>query len=248
VASRIAVALAVVGLAAMSCQDLGASRATMKGAAEEYQAGDAAALCGRFDPVMLEEISCAAMERMLRQTAAVVGAPVGECSAEASFKVQSFRPLKATGWYRCPFANDQVRLTFTAEVKNHQGRITGLWAESPRLKQAPMLIGVELARTVDERKGALTGPAEEASWAWPRIYIWTSWQNLKTSDLIAIKFIDPEGRAVAAFDHHPKTACYRWWAWIEPASLSVNDPLGDWTAAISINGNEVESYSFKVTR
>ena len=242
----------LIALAPLSgCGEIQESWQACAEAAEYVHLGDAEALCGRFSEKMLEALPCDAVERVLRQTADLVGDPVGRCRWAYTYRVQSVDPVQATAIYKCPFAYQDVKVTVSVEVTESGTRISGLWNDAPSLRSHPVLLRFELCREIDEAKNACIGKRSETSWSEPRISVWNQWQNLRGGDRVAWGWFAPSGQVVADFDYQVEESPpfdYRTWAYIEPAELELENPYGTWTVKLALNGKELEGFPFEVVR
>jgi hypothetical protein len=248
---RLFVALLLVLAPLHGCGEIQESWEACADAAEWVHLGDADALCGSFSEKMLEALPCDAVERVLRQTADLLGDPIDRCRWAYTYQVQSMDPLQATAVYKCPFARESLKVTVTVEVREGDTRVTGLWSDSPSLRSHPVLLRFELCREIHQGKNACVGKISEASWSAPRISVWNQWQNLRGGDRVAWGWFTPSGEVVADFDYEVEESPpfdYRTWAYIEPAAMKLPDPYGTWTVKIALNGKELDAFPFEVVR
>jgi len=105
------IALPILLVSICGCGQIRESWETCAEAARDLHRGDAQALCRRFSETMLSALPCHAMERVLRQTVAAVGEPVGECRWAYTYRIQTLDPLRAAAVYKCPFAHETVKVT-----------------------------------------------------------------------------------------------------------------------------------------
>ncbi len=219
--------------------------------AEDVHQGNAEALCGRFSEQMLEAVPCDALERVLRQTVDIVGAPIGECGWAYTYRIHGVDPLQATAVYKCPFSREALKVTVTVEVSESGTRISGLWSDSPSLRSHPVLLRFELCREIDAGKNACIGKLSETAWHEPRISVWNQWQGLRGGDRVSWVWLAPDGEQVAKHQHEVEEsppANYRTWSYIEPAQLQVRNPYGTWTVKLALNEKELEAFPIEVVR
>jgi hypothetical protein len=149
---RVSVLLPILFVLLSGCADLQESWEACAEVAEDVHWGKAQALCERFSGPMLETLPCDAVERVLRQTVDLVGEPVGECRWAYTYRIHGVDPLQATAIYKCPFAREEVKVTVSVEMTESGTRISGLWSDSPRLRDQPVLLRFELCREIDKQR------------------------------------------------------------------------------------------------
>lgn len=248
---RVSVALLVLLTTLAGCGGVRESWNTCAEAAEDVHHGNADALCQRFSERMAEALPCDAVERVLRQTVEVVGAPIGECSWGYTYRIHGFDPLQATAIHKCPFSREALKVTTTVEVTEGGTRISGLWSDSPSLRSHPMLLRFELCREIDTAKNACIGKLDETSWQVPRIAVWNQWQNLRGSDQVSWEWLAPNGEKITEHRYQVEESPpfdYRTWSYIEPAELALVNPYGTWTVKLALNGKELEAFPIEVVR
>lgn len=246
---RLSIALLIVLTSLLGCGEVRESWEAGSMAARDVHRGNSQALCGRFSEKMLEALPCDAVERVLRQTVDVVGAPLGKCRWAYTYQVHSVDPVQATAIYKCPFARESVKVTVAVEVRESGTRITGLWTDSPLLRSSPVLLRFELCREINEGRNACIGRLSETAWNEPRISVWNRWQNLRGGDRVGWKWLAPNGEQVTEFEHQVEESPpfeYRTWAYIEPDELETESPYGTWTVKLALNGKELEAFQFEV--
>lgn len=247
--ARLSIPPLIVLISLLGCAEVRESWEVSSRAARDVHQGNAQALCGRFSEKMLEALPCDAVERVLRQTVDLVGAPMGECGWAYTYRAHSIDPLQSVAIYKCPFARESVKVTVAVEVRESRTRITGLWTDSPLLRSRPVLLRFELCREINEGRNACIGRLTETSWSEPRISVWNKWQNLRGGDRVGWKWIAPGGESVAEFEHQVEESPsfdYRTWAYIEPAEMKTKNPYGTWTVKLGLNGKELEDFQFEV--
>ncbi len=247
----LSVALLVLLTSLLGCGGVQESWHACADAADDLHRGNAEALCARFSEQMLEAVPCDALERVLRQTVDIVGAPIGECSWGYTYRVHGFDPLQATAVYTCPFAREALKVTVSVEVTESGTRISGLWSDSPSLRSHPMLLRFEHCREIDAGRNACIGKLSETAWHAPRISVWNQWQNLRGGDRVSWVWLAPNGDEVTEHRYEVEESPpfdYRTWSYIEPDEVAVGDPYGTWTVKLALNGKELEGFPIEVVR
>ena len=245
----LSIALPILLVSICGCGEIRESWDASAEAARAVHRGDAQALCGRFSEAMLSALPCDATERVLRQTVAAVGEPVGECHWGYTYRIQTLDPLHSVAIYKCPFARETVKVTVAIQVTDSGTEISGLWTDSSRIRTNPLLIRFELCRKINEAKNACVGPISTTAWDEPRIAVWNQWQNLRGGDEIAWSWLAPDGGDVTRLVHQVEESPphdYRTWSYIDPAQLELANPYGTWTVKLELNDEQRDALDFEV--
>jgi hypothetical protein len=241
--------LVLIGFTACGCKRVSKSLDVSRSAVEEFHRGAADGLCGRFSDEMIKAMPCDALARVIRQTRDAVGEPTGPCRWHYTWQIVKLNPFRTVTIYQCPYEKEDVKVTVVVDVTEEEAVVSGLWSDSPSIREQRVLIRVELCRDVDEN--ALTCEAEisQAEWSWERIWVWTEWQGIRKGDKIIFEWYTPEGQAAGDFVHEVKRdpeRSYKSWSWIEPEEMDIENPCGTWTVKIGVNGKEIEAFPVMV--
>lgn len=244
------VALAIFSVLFFGCERVTKSLDVSRAAVDEFHRGAAQGLCGRFSDEMLESMSCDSLERVVRQTVDAVGEPAGKCRWYYTYKIVELDPFRTVTIYKCPFEKEEVKVTVVVDVTGDEAVVSGLWSDSPGIRNQRLLVRVELCREVDENSSACVEPLTEAQWTDSRIWVWTEWQGVRKGDRIIFEWFDPDNEAAGDFVHEVESEnrrSYKSWSWIEPVELDIEEPYGTWTVRIGVNGKEIEAFPVRVT-
>ncbi|HUT54247.1 MAG TPA: hypothetical protein VM658_12740 [bacterium] len=232
------------------CKQVSKSLDVSRWAADDFSGGKAESLCDRFSDEMRAAMPCDSMERVLRQTADLDGASQGPCKWNYTYKIMGLDPFRTVTIYRCPFAKEDIKLTVVVDVTDNGAFVSGLWSDSPRIREQRLLTRVELCGSINEKKSSCARKIEKASWGDPKIQVWTAWQGVRTGDKLIMEWRDPDGKQAADFVREvepQEPGCYYFWSWIEPATTETSSPCGRWTVKIGANGKMIEEYPVEVT-
>jgi hypothetical protein len=238
--------LAFVLLITAGCGKMKESYDMSEQTANDFHNKDAEALCSNFTQEMLDVMPCDVTKRVLDQTIAKVGEPIGECGWSWTYNITSFDPFRAVSIYKCPFEKETVKLTVVVDVMNDGAKISGLWADSSILRKSPMLLRVKLCENISGNK--CDGEVERIVWDMEKIYVANSWQNTKPGDKITWTWYTPDGDEVTNLTHNisGKHDPYYSWSYIEPSYYDKVQPYGMWKVVTKMNGIEADILEFEV--
>ncbi len=248
-AKRLTIFLLVLTAAACGCKRVTKSIEVSRSAADEFHRGAAAGLCDRFSGEMLCGMPCDTLDRVIRQTVDTVGEPKGKCRWHYTYQVVKLDPFRTVTAFKCPFEREDVKVTVVVDVTEEGTVVSGLWGDSPLIREQRLLLHVKLCGGLDENAGLCLDPIERAEWSQERICVWTEWQGLRKGDKVIMEWYSPAGVAVFDFVHDVKNEdrrSYKVWSWIEPADVDVEEPFGEWTVRIGVNGKEIEAFPVRI--
>jgi hypothetical protein len=245
------IALIILLVSGFGCKQVSKSLTVSRDAVEEFHRKDAQGLCDRFSAEMLESMPCDSMARIMRQTVDEVGEPTGTCRWYYTYQIIKLNPFRTVTVYRCPFEKEPVKVTVVVDVGTDEGTVvSGLWADSPRIRKQRLLVRVELCREVDKNTLRCVQPVTRAEWTQPWIIVWTEWQGLKKGDQLRMEWHSPQDEPLDNFEHEVKShssKSYMFWSWIEPKEVNnIDEPYGTWTVLISVNSRDVEIFPVEV--
>jgi len=248
---RYIIVLVVLAVSGFGCRQVSKSLTVSRGAVEEFHGKNTQGLCDRFSAEMLEVMPCDSMERIIRQTVEEVGEPTGRCRWYYTYQIVKLNPFRTVTVYRCPFEKEPVKVTVVVDVGTDEGTVvSGLWADSPRIREQRLLVRVELCKEVDKNTMRCVEPITRAKWTQPWIIVWTEWQGLKKGDKLSMEWHGPQDEPVKDFEHEVKphsSKSYMFWSWIEPSELNnIYEPYGTWRVRIGVNSREVEAFPVEV--
>jgi hypothetical protein len=243
---------ALVGLLlfAGGCKQVSKSLDVSRWTADDFSGMKAQNLCDRFSDEMREAMPCDSVDRTLRQTADLAGAAQGPCQWNYTYKIVGLDPFRTVSIYRCPFAKEDIKLTVVVDVTDRGAFVSGLWSDSPRIREQRLLTRVELCGSVNEKNSSCAEKISAASWSDPRIQVWTAWQGVRTGDKLIMQWHDPDGKQAADVVREVKPqepGGYNFWTWIEPATTETSSPCGTWMVKIGANRKMIEEYPVEVT-
>lgn len=231
------------------CKQVSKSLTVSRHAVDEFHRKDSAALCDRFSSDMLDAMPFDSLERVISQTVQAVGEPVGECRWHYGYQIVGLDPFRTVTVYKCPHEKETLKVFVVLDVGTEEGTVvSGLWADSPIIRDLGILLRVELCPGVEENTMRCQEELEHAGWSMPRVYLWTEWQNVKKGDRLIMEWQTPDGRMIHDYVHEVKphsSNTYMFWSWIEPHEIPADMHSDEVVVKIGINGREVESFPVK---